>query len=164
MGGIYLLLGTNLGSREKNLQLAKEHLTASQVIIKKESSVYETAAWGLEDQPKFLNQVLEVDFSYKPALLLTIVNRVEEIMGRVRNVKWAQRLIDIDILYFSDQIVALPQLKIPHPEIGNRRFTLAPLAEIAPELPHPESKKTQLEMLAECQDPLKVEKLDDQLL
>ena len=157
MGDIYLLLGTNLGDRENNLQVAKEQLTAHQLTIKQESSIYETAAWGIEDQPSFLNQVVIVDSDKNPERILIIINIIEGLMGRVRNEKWAQRLIDIDILYYGDMVVDKPRLKIPHPEIQNRRFTLAPLVELASDFKHPINGKTQLEMLDECPDKLKAE-------
>jgi 2-amino-4-hydroxy-6-hydroxymethyldihydropteridine diphosphokinase len=156
MNGIYLLLGTNLGSREKNLQLAKEHLTAHQLVIKKESKVYETAAWGIEDQPSFLNQVVEVDTSKNPERILIIIQIIEESMGRIRNEKWAQRLIDIDILYYKDLVVDEPRLKVPHPEIANRRFTLMPLVELAADQAHPVNQKSQQHLLNECKDDLNV--------
>lgn len=152
MGDIYLLLGTNLGNRENNLQIAKEQLTAHQLTIKKESSVYETAAWGLEDQPSFLNQVVIVDSNKNPERILIIINIIEALMGRVRNEKWAQRLIDIDILYYGNFIVDKPSLKIPHPEIQNRRFTLLPLVELCLDYIHPVLNKTQSELLNECPD------------
>jgi 2-amino-4-hydroxy-6-hydroxymethyldihydropteridine diphosphokinase len=157
MSDIYLLLGTNLGDREKNLQIAKEQLTAHQLTIKKESSIYETAAWGIENQPSFLNQVVIVDSDKNPERVLIIINIIEGLMGRIRNLKWAQRLIDIDILYYGNSVIDKPKLKVPHPEIQNRRFTLAPLVELAPNFKHPISGKTQLEMLEECQDKLKAD-------
>tara|TARA_A100000171_G_C2137977_1_gene151957 strand:+ start:162 stop:653 length:492 start_codon:yes stop_codon:yes gene_type:complete len=157
MSDIYLLLGTNLGDREKNLQIAKEQLTAHQLTIKKESSIYETAAWGIENQPSFLNQVVTVDSDKNPERVLVIINIIEGLMGRIRNLKWAQRLIDIDILYYGNSVIDKPKLKVPHPEIQNRRFTLAPLVELAPNFKHPISGKTQLEMLEECQDKLKAD-------
>ncbi|MFT6827327.1 MAG: 2-amino-4-hydroxy-6-hydroxymethyldihydropteridine diphosphokinase [Roseivirga sp.] len=161
MNGIYLLLGTNLGNRERNLQLAKEHLTAHQLVIKKESKVYETAAWGIEDQPSFLNQVVEVDTSKNPERILIIIQIIEESMGRIRNEKWAQRLIDIDILYYKDLVVDKPRLKIPHPEIANRRFTLMPLVEIAANQVHPVTGQTQSAMLNECSDKLEAVAVDE---
>jgi 2-amino-4-hydroxy-6-hydroxymethyldihydropteridine diphosphokinase len=156
MNGIFLLLGTNLGDREKNLQIAKEHLTAHQLIIKRESKIYETAAWGITDQPNFLNQVVEVDTSKSPERILIIIQIIEELMGRIRSEKWAQRLIDIDILYYNNLVVDQSKLKIPHPEIENRRFTLLPLVEIASDQFHPVSGKRQYELLTLCKDLLEV--------
>ncbi|MCO6358348.1 2-amino-4-hydroxy-6-hydroxymethyldihydropteridine diphosphokinase [Roseivirga pacifica] len=156
MTSIYLLLGTNLGNKSANLQRAKELLTSHAIIIKKESRIYETAAWGNEDQPSFLNQVVEVDSNKSPQRILTLVNQIEEEMGRVRFEKWGERLIDIDILYFGSHEIQNEDLVIPHPEIQNRRFTLAPLAEIAPSFIHPVLKKTQQELLDDCVDLLEV--------
>lgn len=154
MNDIYLLLGTNLGNRTRNLQVAKEKLTSHQLIIKRESLIYETDAWGIEDQPKFLNQVVIVDSNKSPQRILNIAKIIEADMGRVANEKWAQRLIDIDILYFRDVVLEENALSLPHPEIENRRFTLEPLAEMEPEGIHPLLKKTHLELLALCKDPL----------
>ena len=156
MTSIYLLLGTNLGNKSANLQRAKELLTSHAIIIKKESKIYETAAWGNEDQPSFLNQVVEVDSNKSPQRILTLINQIEEEMGRVRFEKWGERLIDIDILYFSSHEIQNEDLVIPHPEIQNRRFTLAPLAEMSPDFIHPILKKTQQELLEVCVDPLEV--------
>ncbi|WP_422354778.1 2-amino-4-hydroxy-6-hydroxymethyldihydropteridine diphosphokinase [Roseivirga pacifica] len=156
MTSIYLLLGTNLGNKSANLQRAKELLTSHAIIIKKESKIYETAAWGNEDQPSFLNQVVEVDSNKSPQRILTLVNQIEEEMGRVRFEKWGERLIDIDILYFGSHEIQNEDLVIPHPEIQNRRFTLAPLAEMAPSFIHPILKKTQQELLDNCVDLLEV--------
>lgn len=156
MEGIYLLLGTNLGDRMANLQRAKELMMTKMITVMRESSVYETAAWGIEDQPSFLNQVVQIDFNRPPARLLELLLEIEQQMGRIREEKWGSRLIDIDILYFKGQIVDSKELKIPHPEIQNRRFTLLPLVELAPDLQHPILKNTQEELLGQTPDQLEV--------
>ena len=156
MDGIYLLLGTNIGERATNLRRACELLIANKTVIRKESMVYETAAWGIEDQPSFLNQVIEIETNKSPDRLLLLTQEVEAEMGRVRQVKWGERLIDIDILYFGTIIVNQPELIIPHPEIQNRRFTLVPMVEIAPAFVHPKSALTQTALLDDCKDPLAV--------
>lgn len=156
MEGIYLLLGTNLGDRMANLQRAKELMMTKMITVMRESSVYETAAWGIEDQPSFLNQVVEIDFNRTPTRLLELLLEIEQQMGRIREEKWGSRLIDIDILYFKDQIIDSNELKIPHPEIQNRRFTLLPLVELAPDLQHPSLKNTQEELLSQTPDQLEV--------
>jgi 2-amino-4-hydroxy-6-hydroxymethyldihydropteridine diphosphokinase len=156
MTGIYLLLGSNLENRAANLQRAKEFLTSHSIIIKKESQIYETAPWGIEEQPAFLNQVIEVDTSKSPERLLTICQDIEKQMGRIRHEKWGERLIDIDILYFGEHPYEAEHLVIPHPGIPERRFTLLPLVEIAPQLIHPVLKQTQKELLANCPDHLEV--------
>lgn len=159
MTGIYLSLGTNLGDREQNLFRACELLTFKGIIIKKASSVYQTAAWGKTDQPDFLNQVIEVDTALNPYFLLKKINNIEATMGRVRIEKWGERLIDIDILYYNDQVITDEYLSLPHPEIENRRFILEPLVEIAPKIIHPTLKKTQTELCHLLSDGLSVIKL-----
>lgn len=161
MTGIYLLLGTNLGNKLKNLEKVIELLVANRIAIRRESSIYETAAWGIEDQPSFLNQVIEIETSKTPEKLLELLQEIELKMGRIREVKWGERLIDIDILYFGDTIIDQENLKIPHPEIQNRKFTLQPLVEINPELVHPVLKKTQKVLLEECNDSLDVSVFTD---
>ncbi|MFY0594244.1 2-amino-4-hydroxy-6-hydroxymethyldihydropteridine diphosphokinase [Roseivirga sp.] len=156
MSGIYLLLGTNLGERASNLRRACELLVVERIAIRKESSIYETAAWGVEDQPSFLNQVIEIETNKTPERLLALVQAIEIEMGRKKKVKWGERLIDIDILYCSDTIVNHPDLVVPHPEIQNRRFTLVPLVEIASTFKHPVLKVTQQELLDNCPDQLAV--------
>ena len=156
MEGIFLLLGTNLGNRKENLENAfqsiAQHIGPVEVI----SSLYETEAWGETEQPMFLNQVLKVKTDLSPEELLHHTQTIEQQMGRVRLRKWGERIIDIDILYYHDQIIHTQNLKIPHPGIPHRRFTLVPLCEIVPEAVHPELHKTQQELLNECTDLLKV--------
>lgn len=151
-----MLLGTNIGNRNKNLERAREMLVSNMITIRKESNIYETAAWGKEDQESFLNQVIEVETGKSPQRMLFIANMIEKEMGRERFEKWGSRLIDIDILYFNDITFETEDLKIPHPEIQNRRFTLAPMAEIAPDFIHPVLGKTQTELLEVCEDQLEV--------
>jgi 2-amino-4-hydroxy-6-hydroxymethyldihydropteridine diphosphokinase len=159
MEGIYLSLGTNLGDREQNLFRACELLTFKSIIIKIASSVYQTAAWGKTDQPDFLNQVIEVDTALNPYFLLKKINDIESDMGRVRFEKWGERLIDIDILYYNDEIISDEFLTLPHPEIQNRKFILEPLIEIAGAAIHPILSKTQNELHQFLDDDLSVNKL-----
>ncbi len=156
------MLGSNIGRRAKNLERAREMIVSHGITIKKESEIYETAAWGKEDQEAFLNQVIEVETGKSPQRVLFIVNMIEKEMGRERFEKWGSRLIDIDILYFGDIVFEEDNLLIPHPEIQNRRFTLAPLVEIAPQFLHPKLEKTQAQLLAECPDALAVEVYEHQ--
>ncbi|PWL27423.1 2-amino-4-hydroxy-6-hydroxymethyldihydropteridine diphosphokinase [uncultured Roseivirga sp.] len=160
MSGIYLLLGSNIGRRLKNLDRAKELIVSNGIIIKKESQIYETAAWGNEDQEAFLNQVIEIETKKSPQRLLQITQLIENEMGRVRYEKWGKRLIDIDILYFDDLIFQENDLSLPHPGIADRRFTLVPLVEIASEMVHPVLEKTQAELLSVCEDQLEVSVFD----
>ena len=158
MNKAYLLIGGNLGNREKNFTIAKEYVDQYCGRIRRSSSLYETAAWGKTDQPPFLNQVLEIDTQMDAEHLMQQVLEIEKLMGRERNEKYGPRMIDIDILLFNNEHYDLPFLKIPHPEMQNRRFALTPLAEIAGNLQHPVFKKTISQLLNECPDKLEVRK------
>jgi len=125
------------------------------------SSIYETEAWGKTDQPSFLNQALEISTSLNARQLMRKILKIEKEMGRIRKEKLGPRIIDIDILLYENEIHDLRFLKIPHPEMQNRRFVLVPLAEIDPTLQHPVFKKTIAELLEECPDNLEVKKITD---
>lgn len=152
----YLLLGSNLGDRENNLSVAREHIAEKIDSILQSSAIYETAAWGKEDQPNFLNQVIALKTGLDPYVLLTTLLQIENGMGRERKVKWGERIIDLDILFYGDEVISNDQLTIPHPGIPSRKFTLLPLQEIAPDLIHPQLNKSITELLTSCPDPLEV--------
>ncbi|WP_375581059.1 2-amino-4-hydroxy-6-hydroxymethyldihydropteridine diphosphokinase [Marivirga tractuosa] len=154
MEGIFLLLGSNLGNRTKVLLKAIDSLEKNGIEIVKKSSVYETAAWGKTDQQDFLNQVLQVETSLDAHELLKLILQIEHDLGRIRKVKWGERLIDIDILYYHDSKIKHEDLEIPHAGIPYRRFTLVPMVEISPDFIHPLYNKTQLELLEICEDDL----------
>lgn len=158
MNKAYLLTGTNLGERLKNITTAARLIGEQCGIINKKSSVYETAAWGKTDQPAFLNQALELSTSLNAKQLIRRILKIEKTMGRIRKEKYGPRIIDIDILFFNDEQHHLSFLKVPHPEIQNRRFALLPLAEIAPDLVHPVLHKTISTLLKNCPDLLAVKK------
>lgn len=120
------------------------------------SKIYESAAWGKEDQPDFLNQVVKIQTALNPHALLEKLIWAETSLGRLRDIKWGERIIDIDILFYEKEIIDDNALTIPHPGIPQRKFTLLPLVEIAPELVHPELKKTMTELLEKCADKLDV--------
>ena len=141
MKRVFLGLGTNLGHREQNLEQAREALKSFSE-IKQASSIYETDAWGYEDQPQFLNQIVEIDTNLSPYKLLYNLKRIEKTIGRVKSFRWGPRLIDIDILLFDDRVIRLPFLTIPHKSMHERAFVLIPLAEIAPDYKHPIFKQT----------------------
>jgi len=158
MSTAYLLIGGNLGNRKDNLRKATSLIIEQCGSLTSASSIYETAAWGITDQPSFLNQVLEISTSSNARQLLRKILKIEKEMGRVRHEKLGPRIIDIDILLFENEIHDLPFLKIPHPEMQNRRFVLTPLAEIGPGLQHPVLKKSIEQLLEECPDNLEVSK------
>lgn len=154
----FLLMGGNLGNRLENLTKAKTLLAQQCGTITAVSAIYETAAWGREAQPSFLNQAIELQTLSKPYALLQGLLDVEKSLGRERNEKWGPRLIDIDILFYDDVVIDLPDLKIPHPGLHLRRFALTCLADIAPDVIHPLFQKSILQLLQECTDPLDVHK------
>lgn len=147
---VYLGLGSNLGDREANLRRALELLSAN-VKVAKVSPTYDTAPVGNADQPRFLNLVCEAKTPLSPPHLLTFVKSIEKRMGRVNDPPNSPRLIDIDILFYSNLVLELPTLVIPHPRLTKRAFVLAPLADIAPDLKHPVSGKTVRQMLKELE-------------
>lgn len=161
MNKIFILLGTNLGDRLRQLLRAKQAIEKQVGEILMASSIYETAAWGVEDQPAFLNQVILIKSGLSPIDCLNRTQQIELDLGRVRLKKWGQRAIDIDLLYFNDEIINYPNLIIPHPFIPERRFTLAPLAEIAPDYIHPVYKKNNVYLLHNCKDELPVKKISN---
>ncbi len=157
--GIYLLLGTNLGDRLQNLAEARLHINSYAGKITRESQVYETLPWGVTEQPNYLNQVVEIETVLAPDNLLGVLLQIEKKMGRVRKDKWEARIMDIDILFYSDKVIQTEGLTIPHPRLQERNFTLIPLAELNPALIHPVLNKSIYELLECCPDTLTVSKL-----
>jgi dihydropteroate synthase/2-amino-4-hydroxy-6-hydroxymethyldihydropteridine diphosphokinase len=143
---VYLALGTNLGNRAANLRAALAGLSP-EVRVRRVSPVYETEPWGYQDQPKFLNQVVEGETGLSPQELLDFLKSLEAELGRQPNFRNGPRLIDLDILLYADQVVETEGLVIPHPGMASRAFVLAPLADLAPGLVHPLLKKTARELL-----------------
>ncbi|BDD09206.1 2-amino-4-hydroxy-6-hydroxymethyldihydropteridine diphosphokinase [Fulvitalea axinellae] len=158
MKGIYLLLGSNLGNRERSLERALEGISERVGEVCDRSSVYESAPWGVEDQPVYLNQVLKVETELEPIELLRAVLAIEADMGRVRRKVWGARVIDIDVLYYGNEIIRSRELQVPHPRLHERRFTLEPICEIAPDETHPIFGLSQMELLDRCPDSLAVTK------
>ena len=154
MKGIFLLLGTNLGDRLANLQQATDHLCSHGLQVTDYSSIYESAPWGDENQAWFLNMILRIDTVYEPAELLNACLDTELKMGRKRIKKWGERNIDIDILYYDNYSLVSESLTLPHPGIPLRKFTLMPMAEIAPNEVHPLLNVSQQHLLESCPDPL----------
>jgi 2-amino-4-hydroxy-6-hydroxymethyldihydropteridine diphosphokinase len=160
MNEVYLLTGGNMGNRTDYLSNAKKEISIHCGPVLHSSSVYETEAWGIEDQESFLNQVLCIQTHLSPEELISGIFRIEEGFGRKREERYGPRIIDIDILLYNDLVVDHPGLTIPHPRMQSRRFVLTPLAEIAPDKIHPVLKKSILTLLNECEDPLKVNKFN----
>ena len=156
----YLLLGGNLGNREENLRKAIELTTANIGEIESISSVYETAAWGKTDQPSFLNQAISVKTHLTAIEVLDKALEIEQMLGRIRKEKWGERLIDIDLILLGNEVVDIEnKLQLPHPQMQNRKFVMAPLAEIAPDIVHPVLGKTISEIFENLTDNLEVKKL-----
>lgn len=150
------MLGGNLGDRVSNLRHCNTLIEELLGPIVENSSIYETEPWGKSDQPSFLNQALQIETSLPPMELLSACLTIEKKMGRSRDEKWGARVIDIDIIYFDNQILNSIDLILPHPRMAERKFVLTPLAEINPSFVHPVLLKTNEELLKECKDQLSV--------
>jgi 2-amino-4-hydroxy-6-hydroxymethyldihydropteridine diphosphokinase len=148
MATVYLSLGTNLGQRRQNLERAVAGL-GEVMEITAVSPIYQTPPWGLTDQPDFLNLCLEATTDLTPHQLLHFNQQLEKRIGRIKEIHWGPRLIDIDILFYDDISSCSEKLTIPHPQIGQRAFVLVPLADIAPDLVHPQTGQTVREMVAQ---------------
>jgi 2-amino-4-hydroxy-6-hydroxymethyldihydropteridine diphosphokinase len=156
MNYAFLSLGSNEGDRIQWLKKAVDMIVKSCGPFTKLSSVYETAAWGITEQADFLNMVARIKTVLSPHELLTAILSIEIALGRKREVKWGPRIIDIDILLYNYEIIDSSELIVPHPFMQDRRFILAPLAQIAPAYLHPKLNKTITELLADSPDTLEV--------
>ncbi len=159
MNTIYLLSGSNLGNRRLHLTYAAENISKEVGTVLQQSSVYETQAWGNTAVPDYLNQVLKVQTGLEPLAVLRKILLIEAQQGRRREEKWGSRTLDIDLLFYENRIINTPELTVPHPLLHMRRFTLEPLAEIAPGLVHPVLEKNILQLKTELVDALIVKKL-----
>jgi 2-amino-4-hydroxy-6-hydroxymethyldihydropteridine diphosphokinase len=150
--GIYLGLGSNVGDRQAHLRFAIEALQKKAVTLWKSASIYLTQPRDVEDQPWFLNTVIEVRTLLEPESLMQECLDVERSAGRIRDLPKGPRPLDIDILIYRDRIVDLPELSIPHPRFRERRFVLVPLVELAPDLTDPLSGLSMTQLLDLCPD------------
>ena len=157
MNTVFLQLGSNMSDRDAYLQKACELITEEIGLVQKKSKIYESVAWGVENQNNYLNQVLEIKSKFSPEKVLEKVLQIEDKIGRIRNEKWGERIIDIDILLFNGMILEKEGICIPHIHLHNRKFVLIPLNEIAASFIHPKYNKTISELLSECKDTESVE-------
>jgi 2-amino-4-hydroxy-6-hydroxymethyldihydropteridine diphosphokinase len=156
MASVYLALGSNLGNREDHLCAGIRALAACGMDIIRCASVYSTEPREVLDQPWFLNTVLEANTDLQPEELLGAILDVEKQNGRIREFAKGPRTLDIDIIFYGNEIIRRPGLTIPHPSFATRRFVLAPLAEIAPDFIDPVSGKTIWQLLEACRDDAQV--------
>ena len=157
MNTVFLQLGSNMDDRNAHLKNANKLIAEDIGTIQKKSKIYESVPWGVENQNNYLNQVLEIKSKFLAEEVLEKVLQIEDKIGRIRNEKWGERIIDIDILFFNDLIVEKEGICIPHIHLHNRKFVLIPLNEIAADFVHPKYNKTIGDLLADCKDSEKVE-------
>jgi len=158
MNKTYLLLGSNMGNSKQQLATAIKLIRKNIGKPARQSKLYTTAAWGNTNQPDFLNQVIVVATKLTATQTMQSILAIEKEMGRIRTVKNAPRIIDIDILFFNKDIIENKILSVPHPQIPNRRFVLVPLNELSPNFKHPVFQQTIHHLLQNCKDPLNVKK------
>ncbi len=152
----YLSLGSNQGNSFQILTQAVADIGENCGEVNAVSKMFRTAAWGIEEQPDFLNMVVGISTLQDPLSLLKAIQEIEHQHQRIRTTKWGQRTLDIDILYYDNLVLSMPELVIPHPYLHERGFVLVPLAKIAPDLVHPILKLTTQQLLEKCEDRLDV--------
>lgn len=157
---VYLSLGSNLGDRDKNLRTALAALADAKVRVTRVSSFYETEPVDLREQPWFLNCAVQAKTELSPFELLHALRGIESQMGSKKLVAKGPRLIDLDILLYGNETIDIPELQVPHPRMLQRKFVLAPLAEIAPNLKHPRWEGTASELVAKVNDLSEVRRLN----
>lgn len=160
MNTAILLIGGNLGNRIEHLQQAIQIIDQQAGRVIKASALYETAPWGNVQQPDYLNQALQVQTLLAPLPLLHTLLNIERNIGRIRQQMWGARVIDIDIIFYNNEVISLPELKVPHPRMQNRQFVLVPLNEILPDWVHPVLQQDIRTLLADCKDELRAVKYE----
>ncbi len=156
MSSIYISLGSNQGDRIRHLEDALQILQERDIRVVRKSPYYLSKAWGNQDQPDFINQVVEVATEYDASVLLSCLLATEREMGRVRTGKWQPRSIDLDLLFYHDEIFETPGIQVPHPRVQDRNFILTPMMDLKPDLVHPVLGKTIQELYLDCEDQLEV--------
>ena len=155
----FIHLGSNLGDREAILESAVDMIEERCGSVVLMSSLYESEPWGFETENLFLNQAIGVETSLSPHDLLSELLQIEAELGRVRQENhqgYESRPIDLDVIYYDDMVIADEELIVPHPSMHKRRFVLMPLCEIAPDFIHPLFRESNRELLARCEDRLRV--------
>ena len=162
---VFLLLGSNMSVRMHYLSFAKEQIANRIGAVITLSSIWESEPWGFDAEMSFLNQVLVVETDLDPVPVLKIIQEIENLAGRKRNPEagYISRTLDIDILFFDEEVFQSPKLTIPHPQIPNRRFTLLPLVEIDADFQHPQLKQSMSQLLNSCADTGNVELIKNQM-
>ena len=156
MNTVYIQLGSNLGERESFIAKSMEQIEENIGEIITASSIFETTPWGNENQNNFLNSVIKIKTTFDAFKVLKKSQEIENNLGRDRNKKWGKRTIDIDILFYNNEIINTKELIIPHPLLQKRKFVLVPLSKIASNYIHPILKKNISTLLSECKDNQKV--------
>jgi len=156
---VYISLGGNVGNTQEIFKEALQIIAEKVGEITQKSSLYQTAAWGNIPQNDFLNQVIELETSLNPNELLDSLLTIELYFKRDRKEKWGPRTLDLDILYYNQELIVTEYLQVPHPRIKERNFILIPLAEIAPNWLDPKENQTILQLKDTCKDELLVSKI-----
>ncbi len=147
---VFIGLGSNVGNRQDNLKKSIEHLRKnSDIAIIAVSLQYDTEAFGYKEQPRFLNAVMKITTTLDPYALLNELKKTERLMGRKNGKRWGPRIIDLDILFYSNQVIECKELTIPHPNLHMRWFVLKPMSDIEPDFEHPIFQKTMRQLLEE---------------
>ncbi len=157
MEQVYLLLGGNLGDKSKIFAEAEQLIREKVGSVIRQSKIYETEPWGFDSDDWFWNQAFIVDTALSVSECLSMAHAIEAQIGRIRSSQqYISRVIDIDLIFFGDQVINQPEIVVPHPRMASRKFVLQPLCEIAPEKIHPVFQKTIQELFGECDDSLVV--------